>query len=44
MPKVKDLLVDVAMFPVAIIGFFMVVIFIIFNWIMYFFTRPFNKP
>lgn len=44
MPKVKEFLIDIAMFPVAIIGFLMVVIFIIFNWIMYFFTRPFNKP
>lgn len=43
MPKVKDFLVDVAMFPVAIIGFLMVVIFILFSWVMDFFTRPFDK-
>ena len=43
MPKVKDFLVDVVMFPVAIIGFLMVVIFIIFSWVMDFFTRPFDK-
>lgn len=43
MSKVKDFLVNIAMFPVAIIGFLMVFIFIIFSWVMDFFTRPFDK-
>ena len=43
MPKVKEFLVDIAMFPVAIIGFLMVCVFIVFSWIMDFFTRRFDK-
>lgn len=43
MPKVKEFFIDILMLPVAIIGFLMVCIFIVFSWIMDFFTRRFDK-
>ena len=43
MSKVKEFLVDIAMFPVAIIGFLIICIFVVFSWIMDFFTSRFDK-